>query len=54
MSIEIKQLMIKSNIVQRSGNEEVDVSEEQSTLKEALLTECRHLIMEIMREKGER
>ena len=54
MPIEIKQLLIKSNIVQRTETESMDSEEERSALKEELLAECRHLIQDMMREKGER
>jgi hypothetical protein len=56
MAIEIKQLLIKSNIVQRTGDEdhESSLSEEQRLLKEETLVECRRMIIEILQEKGER
>ena len=60
MSIEIKQLLIKSNIVQRAyGGEsasgsEPESSEEQQEVNEKLLEECRRMILDIMREKEER
>lgn len=54
MSIEIKQLMIKSNIVQRTGYENLESSEEQRLLKEEMLAECRRLIADMLQEKGER
>ena len=54
MPIEIKQLLIKSSIVQRTADESLDGYEERSALKEELLTECRHLIRDILREKEER
>ncbi len=54
MSIEIKQLLIKSNIVQRTEREGTDTSEEQHVIKEELLAECRRLVLDIMREKEER
>jgi len=54
MSIEIKQLLIKSNIIQRAESEGTDSSEEQHVVKEELLAECRRLVLEIMREREER
>lgn len=60
MSIEIKQLLIKSNIVQRAAcgsgdsTSESDSSEEQDVVNDKLLEECRRMILEIMREKEER
>ncbi len=55
MSIEIKQLLIKSNIIQRTQSEGTDDSSEgQDIVKEELLAECRRLVLDIMREKEER
>jgi len=54
MSIEIKQLLIKSNIVQRTEHEDSELSEEQRIFKEEMLAECRRLIIDILQEKEER
>jgi len=55
MSIEIKQLLIKSNIVQRAECGTDESSAEQNAAKEEiLLEECRRMILDIMREKEER
>lgn len=54
MSIEIKQLLIKSNIVQKEEKSNSSSLEEQYNQKEELLAECRRLIYEILRERGER
>ncbi|SEQ95675.1 hypothetical protein SAMN05421690_100467 [Nitrosomonas sp. Nm51] len=54
MPIEIKELLIKSNIVQRAVDEPQDVYEDRNALKQELLAECRHMIRDIMREKEER
>ncbi|GJL74688.1 DUF5908 family protein [Nitrosomonas sp.] len=54
MPIEIKQLLIKSNIVHYAEDEDVEALEAHSAFKEELLNECRHLILEMLREKGER
>lgn len=54
MTIEIKQLLIKSSIVQCTDSQYVDLQEERRALKEELLAECRHLIKDILREKEER
>lgn len=54
MSIEIKQLLIKSNIVNKAECEEVDMLEDRHAMKEEVLTECRRLIYEILRESEER
>ncbi|MBP6366134.1 MAG: hypothetical protein KBA82_03475 [Nitrosomonas sp.] len=54
MAIEIKQLLIKSNIVQRAERENSDTSEECRVLKEEVLAECQRLIVDILRDKEER
>ena len=54
MSIEIKQLLIKSNIVNKAECEEVDSLEDRHALKEEMLAECRQLIHDILRESRER
>ncbi|MDE2389796.1 MAG: hypothetical protein KGN35_12095 [Betaproteobacteria bacterium] len=54
MAIEIKQLLIKSNIVQRTGREDLDPAEEHRLLKEEVLAECRRMIADLLQEKGER
>lgn len=54
MSIEIKQLLIKSNIVNKTECEEVDLLEDRHVLKEEVLAECRRLIHDILKESGER
>ena len=54
MSIEIKQLLIKSNIVNKAECEEVDMLEDRHALKEEVLAECRRLIHDILRESEER
>ena len=54
MAIEIKQLLIKSNIVQRTGFEEPDLPEDDHSLKEEVLAECRRMILNLLREREER
>ncbi len=54
MSIEIKQLLIKSNIVQRQECNETDSAEEGLAANEELLAECRRLVLDILRENKER
>ncbi|WP_172592314.1 DUF5908 family protein [Nitrosomonas supralitoralis] len=54
MTIEIKQLLIKSNIVQRACQEELELSEGRDVLKVEVLAECRRLIVDILQEKEER
>ncbi|HEY8023231.1 MAG TPA: DUF5908 family protein [Burkholderiaceae bacterium] len=54
MSIEIKQLLVKSNIVQKCEDEGDDKAAEQAALTKSLLEQCRSLILEIMNENRER
>lgn len=54
MPIEIKQLLIKSTIVQRVVEGTQDREEEHSALKEELAAECRSLIQDMLREREER
>ena len=54
MPIEIKQLLIKSTIVQRVVEGAQDREEDHSVLKEELAAECRSLIQDMLREREER
>ncbi len=56
MSIEIKQLHIKSNVVQRADEGKIDAepSEQMEALKEELLAECKDLIRDTLRDLRER
>lgn len=46
--------MIKSSIVQRTEQEDLDLTEEHRLLKEEVLAECRRMIADLLQEKGER
>jgi len=59
MTIEIKQLHVKSTVVQRaesSGLENADEEKAPSdeSLKAEILMECRQMMMELFRSKRER
>ena len=56
MSIEIKQLHIKSNVVQRAedGKDDAEPSEKMEALKQELLAECKDLILDVLRDMRER
>ena len=59
MSIEIRQLLIKSDIVQRcadgGGDDEGGgPTNAQQDLKDQVLLECRKMILAMMSERGER
>ena len=53
MAIEIKQLLIKSNVVddmEEESSEERDAA--NTNIKHELLSECRRLILEMLSDKG--
>ncbi|MCB1937301.1 MAG: hypothetical protein KDF59_15325 [Nitrosomonas sp.] len=54
MPIEIKQLLIKSNIVQRVVDDTQDMDTERLALKEEIMTECRDLIEDMLQNREER
>ncbi len=56
MSIEIKQLQIKSHVVQRAedGKDDSEPSEATEAFKEELLAECKELILDTLRDLRER
>jgi len=58
MSISIRQLTIKSNVVQKcengSGTDNAEASEQQMELKEEILEECKNLILAMLEQKGDR
>ncbi|MBC3875297.1 DUF5908 family protein [Undibacterium flavidum] len=55
MSIEIRELVIKANIVEPpASNVALDGSEHTQMMKEEILNECRQLILSMIRERGER
>lgn len=54
MSIEIRELVIKSTIVERPAEGGAQVQPLSAALREALLRECRQLVLSLLRERGER
>ncbi len=57
MTIEIKQMLIKSTVRQMSDDKKETVSDTCSDLediKEEILAECRQLIVELLRDERER
>lgn len=56
MSIEIRQLVIKSNVVQSSAPEHAgtDTPEQQAALKEEILAECKRMVSELLDARGDR
>ena len=57
MSIEIRQLLIKSNVVQRcatGGEGGGDADEQRAEMHEDILAQCRELVLDILAQRGER
>lgn len=54
MSIEIRELVIKSTIVDQPGQGGEPVAPLAPALRDALLRECRQLVLRALRERGER
>lgn len=55
MSIEIKQLLIKSNVVDEDDDEQADDRDAaNANIKHEVLSECRRLIVEMLSDKGQR
>lgn len=54
MSIEVKQMIVKSNVLQRRELGEEDRVQNSEETKKAILDECRRLILEALREIRER
>lgn len=55
MAIEIKQLLIKSNVVDEDDEERVEVRDAANVnIKHEVLSECRRLIVEMLSDKGQR
>ncbi len=52
MSIEVKQMVVKSNVVQRCESTEDGESEESK--KQSILEECKRLVLEALQEVKER
>jgi hypothetical protein len=54
MSIEIKELVIKSTIVERPPGAADEAQVLSAAAREALLRECRQMVIGLLRERGER
>lgn len=53
MAIEIKQLLIKSNVVDEENDERVEDRDAlNANIKHEVLSECRRLIVEMLSDKG--
>jgi hypothetical protein len=57
MSIEIRELVIKTTIIERAAGdsgERGDAGQGAPALKEEILSACRQLVLNLLRERGER
>lgn len=54
MSIEIRELVIKSTIIDRPAEGGDEIALLIPALREVLLRECRQLVINLLRERGER
>jgi hypothetical protein len=55
MTIEVKQLLIKSTVTQRAGDEEQGSAQgDLDELKAELLAECRQMVLELLQRRKER
>jgi len=56
MTIEVKQLLVKSTVTQRIGKEEQRPAGEHDTaqLKAEILAECREMLVELLKRQKER
>lgn len=56
MTIEVKQLLVKSTVLQKCDPEEqqTDLLDDFQELKHEILNECRQLILKTLRERTER
>jgi len=54
MSVEVRQMVVKSSVLQRSEADEKDSVQNPDESRQAILEECRRLILETLREMKER
>jgi hypothetical protein len=54
MTVEVRQLVVKSNVVQRHESKELDSVENHIDTRESILEECRRLIAESLQKMRER
>lgn len=50
MSVDIKQLVIKSTIANGADGEEPDCGDKLAELKEEIMNECRRLLVSLLQE----
>lgn len=56
MTIEVRQMMIKSTVLQKVGEESTGDNSVQNVeaMREDILTECKELVLKLLREQQER
>jgi hypothetical protein len=54
MPIEIKELVIKTTIVERAASGDGEAAAVSQSVKDQILAECRQLVADLLRERGER
>lgn len=54
MAIEIKELIIKTNIVNRPLNQESETVANAEAIKEEILAQCKQMMQAMLRERRER
>jgi hypothetical protein len=54
MAIEIKELIIKTTIINRPVDKDDDGEFDKQLMKEEILSECRKLVQNLLRERRER
>ncbi|MBI3525615.1 MAG: hypothetical protein HY066_14035 [Betaproteobacteria bacterium] len=54
MSVEVRQMIVKSNVLQRAEQAEEEHELDPEEARKALLEECKRLILETLQEMKER
>lgn len=54
MSIEVRQMVVKSNVLQRHESEGLDSVQNHEETRKAILDECRKIVLETLHEMKER
>lgn len=54
MSIEVRQLIVKSNVLQKAEADEDATAPDQEEARRLILEECKKLILETLQEMKER
>jgi hypothetical protein len=54
MAVEVRQMIVKSNVLQRSGSDEKYDVRDLEESRESILEECKRLIQEALQDAKER